>query len=36
MRINWKKVKQILRLLGAIITTIAGTYAVQSCTPGLF
>jgi hypothetical protein len=36
MKIKWSTVKQVLKFLAAIITTLAGTYAVQSCTPHLF
>jgi len=31
MKINWPKVFKVLKYLGTIITTIAGTLAVQSC-----
>ena len=31
VRINWTKAWKILKFLGTVITTIAGTLAVQSC-----
>ena len=36
MKIKWTTFKQILKILATIITTLAGTYAVQSCTPHWF
>lgn len=36
MKIKWTTIKQILQILATIITTVAGTLAVQSCTPILF
>jgi hypothetical protein len=32
---KWSTVKQILQVIATIITTIAGTIAVQSCVPHL-
>ncbi len=31
MKINWSKVIQVLKFFATVITTIAGTLAVQSC-----
>ena len=31
MKWKWSTVKKVLQILGTIITTIAGTIAVQSC-----
>jgi len=36
MRISTSTWKQVLQILGTIITTIAGTLAVQSCSPSWF
>ena len=36
MKIKWSTIKQIIKIAATIITTVAGTLAVQSCTPGLF
>lgn len=36
IKVNWTKVFKILKLLATIITTIAGTLAVQSCAPWWF
>ena len=31
MKWKWSTIKKVLQILGTIITTIAGTIAVQSC-----
>ena len=31
MKLKWSTIKQILQILATIITTVAGTIAVQSC-----
>ena len=31
MKINWNKVIKVVKFLSTVITTIAGTLAVQSC-----
>ena len=31
IKVNWNKVFKVLKFLGTVITTIAGTLAVQSC-----
>jgi hypothetical protein len=31
VRINWNKVVKVIKFLATVITTIAGTLAVQSC-----
>ena len=31
MKINWNKVIKVVKFLATVITTIAGTLAVQSC-----
>ena len=36
MKINWTKVFKVLKFIGTVLTTIAGTLAVQNCTPHLF
>ena len=36
MKIKWSTVKKIIKLLATVITTVAGTLAVQSCTPHWF
>jgi hypothetical protein len=33
MKLKWSTIKQVLQILATIITTIAGTLAVQSCGP---
>ena len=33
IKVNWTKVFKFLKLFATIITTIAGTLAVQSCMP---
>ena len=33
MKINWTKVFKVLKFIGTVLTTIAGTLAVQNCTP---
>ena len=36
VRINWTKTWKILKFLGTVFTTIAGTLAVQSCGANMF
>ena len=36
MKLKWSTIKQILQIIATIITTIAGTIAVQSCAPHWF
>ena len=38
MKINWSIVKKVIQLVITILTTVAGTIAVQSCVPhwGIF
>ena len=36
MKIKWSTIKQIIKIAATIVTTVAGTLAVQSCGPGLF
>ena len=36
MKINWTKVFKVLKFVGTVLTTIAGTLAVQNCTPTIF
>jgi hypothetical protein len=31
MKVKWSTIKQILQIIATIITTVAGTIAVQSC-----
>ena len=31
MKINWHKVFKIMKYIGTILTTIAGTLAIQNC-----
>lgn len=31
IKVNWNTVAKVLRFLATVITTIAGTLAVQSC-----
>lgn len=31
MKINWKTIVKILKFIATVITSIAGTLAVQSC-----
>ena len=31
MKVNWKKIVKILKFTATVITSIAGTIAVQSC-----
>ena len=33
IKVNWKNVAKVLKFLATVITTIAGTVAVQSCGP---
>lgn len=35
VRINWNKVAKVVKFLATVITTIAGTLAVQSCAASL-
>jgi hypothetical protein len=36
IKVNWKTFIKVLKFVGTIITTIAGTLAVQSCAPHWF
>ena len=36
MKLKWSTIKQVLQILATVITTIAGTLAVQSCVPHWF
>ncbi|WP_294743673.1 smalltalk protein [uncultured Prevotella sp.] len=36
IKVNWNNVAKVLKFLATVITTIAGTLAVQSCTPHWF
>jgi hypothetical protein len=36
MKIKWNTVVKILKFLATVITSVAGTIAVQSCSPHLF
>ena len=36
IKVNWTKIAKVLKFLATVITTIAGTLAVQSCSPNLF
>lgn len=36
IRVNWTKIAKILKFLATVITTVAGTLAVQSCAPSIF
>ncbi len=36
IKVNWNNVAKVLKFLATVITTIAGTLAVQSCDPSLF
>ena len=36
MKINWNTIIKILKFLATVITSIAGSLAVQSCAPHLF
>ena len=36
IRVNWTKIAKVLKFLATVITTVAGTLAVQSCAPNLF
>lgn len=36
IRLNWNKIAKVLRFLATVITTVAGTLAVQGCVPNLF
>ena len=36
IRVNWTKIAKVLRFLATVITTIAGTLAVQSCATNWF
>jgi hypothetical protein len=31
MKLNWKLIIKIVKFIGTVLTTIAGTLAVQSC-----
>ena len=36
VKINWRTVVKVLKFIATVITSVAGTIAVQSCTPTLF
>ena len=36
IKVNWNKVLKVVKFLATVVTTIAGTLAVQSCAPQLF
>ena len=36
IKVNWRTVAKVLKFLGTVITSIAGTIAVQSCGPQMF
>ena len=36
IKVNWSKLVKVLKFLATVITSIAGTIAVQSCTPYWF
>jgi hypothetical protein len=36
IKINWSTVIKVLKFLATVITSIAGTLAVQSCCPSWF
>ena len=36
MKVNWNKIAMILKFLATVITSVAGTLAMQSCIPTLF
>lgn len=36
VKVNWRTVIKVLKFLATVITSIAGTLAVQSCAPYLF
>ena len=36
IKVNWNNVAKVLKFLATIITTVAGTLAVQSCAPHWF
>ena len=33
IKVNWSKIAKVLKFLATVITSIAGTIAVQSCAP---
>ena len=35
-KVNWSTVKKVIQFIIAILTTVAGTIAVQSCAPQWF
>ena len=36
IKVNWNNVAKVLKFLATVITTVAGTLAVQSCAPHWF
>lgn len=36
IKVNWRTIAKILKFLATVITSVAGTIAVQSCVPMLF
>jgi len=36
IKVNWNNVAKVLKFLATVITSVAGTIAVQSCSPNLF
>ena len=36
IKVNWNKVLQVIKFLATVITSVAGTIAVQSCAPHWF
>lgn len=36
VKVNWRTVVKVLKFIATVITSVAGTIAVQSCGPVLF
>ena len=36
IKINWSTIVKVLKFIATVITSVAGTLAVQSCAPYLF
>ena len=36
IKVNWSNVAKVLKFLATVITAIAGTLCVQSCSPSWF
>ena len=36
VKIKWRTILKVLKFIGTVLTTVAGTLAVQSCAPNLF